>query len=249
MTTEQLLAPLQPDERALVPLFYDHFDEGMLREIAEADYGSMADECLTMLWPMLREGKRGQRNGILQEVLELTRWSEPSDKRGHWIRLFACVALVRMASDAPEYYHGERDSLAQLLSSALELGPSTARAAASLLAWRFLTSPGNSPDGAFLSFAILLLVAQFGPGDKVAPWLNELAQWVEVEEARAREENAWEEKYSDDWGRWLLGLAGTDQRAGIWRYFALHILARPARPHPAAAKESLQRLGELAAGI
>ena len=48
MTTEQLLAPLQPDERALVPLFYEHFDEGMLRELAEADYGYMADECLTI---------------------------------------------------------------------------------------------------------------------------------------------------------------------------------------------------------
>jgi hypothetical protein len=54
--TQQLLAPLHPDENALTPLFQANFDESMLREIAEADYGWMADECFELLQPMLQFG-------------------------------------------------------------------------------------------------------------------------------------------------------------------------------------------------
>ena len=56
MTPEQLIAPLNPDEHALVPLFHQHIDEGMLREIAEADYGWKADECYAGLIPAWRDG-------------------------------------------------------------------------------------------------------------------------------------------------------------------------------------------------
>jgi hypothetical protein len=37
LTTEQLLAPLSPDEGALAALFRANFDEDTLREIADAD--------------------------------------------------------------------------------------------------------------------------------------------------------------------------------------------------------------------
>ena len=37
--TDELLAPLHPNESALTPLLQAKIDEGMLREIAEADYG------------------------------------------------------------------------------------------------------------------------------------------------------------------------------------------------------------------
>src|SRR5690349_7708020 len=82
-----------------------------------------------------------------KEVLELVRWSEPQDAkwspgghgvRGHWMRLFACTALVRLAPSHPDWFDGECNTVAQLLSSAIELGRPIARATASLLAWAFL---------------------------------------------------------------------------------------------------------------
>ena len=51
-----LLAPLDPNENAITPLFQANIDEAMLREIAEADYGWKADECYAMLQPILKTG-------------------------------------------------------------------------------------------------------------------------------------------------------------------------------------------------
>jgi hypothetical protein len=74
------------------------------------------------------------------------RWSQPDDPqwspgghgpRGQWMRLFACTALVRLAPKCPEPFEGECETLARLISSAIELGQPVARAAAGLLALRF----------------------------------------------------------------------------------------------------------------
>ncbi len=258
MTTEELLAPLRPDECALVPLFQAHFDEGMLREIAEADYGWKADECFAILQPMLREGLRAPADSNLQEVLELIRWSEPADPahrpggqltRGHWMRLFACTALVRAAQNSPHSSPSECDTLAHLAASAIELGPAVARAAASVLAWRFVTYSGSESDSAFLSFAILLLAAHLDSREASGQWLNDLAAWVEDEEARVRKTQSKWPPYTDHWNMWLFGLTNYSQREAVWRSLALSILARPERPHPSVARERLQLLGELVAGI
>ncbi len=104
--TEQLLGPLQPDENALTPLFQANVDEFMLREITAADYDWMADECYALLQPILNAGLVAADDFNLREVLELIRRSKPDDpewgpggygQRGHWMRLFACTALVRFA--------------------------------------------------------------------------------------------------------------------------------------------------------
>ena len=75
--TDQLLAPLQPNERALTPLFQANFDEGMLREIAEADYGESANECYALLQPILKTGLVESYDSMLNEVLHLISFSEP----------------------------------------------------------------------------------------------------------------------------------------------------------------------------
>ena len=75
--TEQLLAPLQHNERALTPLFNANFDEGMLREIAEADYGESANECYALLQPILKTGLVESYDSMLNEVLHLISFSEP----------------------------------------------------------------------------------------------------------------------------------------------------------------------------
>jgi len=150
--TEQLLAPLHPDEGALTPLFQASFDDAMLREVAEADYGWKADECLALLQPMLKAGLVASDDFNLREVLELIRWSEPDDPewspggqgpRGHWMRLFACTALVRFAASQRDLFEGECTTLAQLISSAIGTGATggagcrkCARVALLGLSWR-----------------------------------------------------------------------------------------------------------------
>jgi hypothetical protein len=143
----------------------------------------------------------------------------------------------------------ESDTLAQFVASAKELGAPVARAAASVLAWRFLAYPGEDADGAFLSFAILLLAVYLEPGEDGGPWLTRLAAWVMDEESRARKAQGPPSSWQKNPERWLLGLTIHDQREQVWRALALQVLARPERPHPSDARQSLQLLGELVAGI
>jgi hypothetical protein len=209
----------------------------MLREIAAADYGWMADECYALLQPILKADLVACDDCSLQEVLELIRWSEPDDpawspggqgSRGHWMRLFACTALLRFAPKYKETYGSEYNTVAQLISSAIELGLPVARAAAGMLAWRFLAYPGHADeDPAFLAFAILLLAAHLERGEDRGQWLKELATWVEDEEARARIATSPWRSSLPNWDEWLLGLTPFNQREAVWRSLAHRILAQP----------------------
>jgi len=273
VTAEQLLAPLHPNENALTPLFQANVDEGMLREIAEADYGWKADECFALLQPVLNIGSVAIDDDNLTEVLNLIRWSEPQDPnwrpggqgaRGHWMRLFACNSLVRFAPKHRAFIGREIDTFVQLIGSAIDLGRPVAKAAASVLAWRFLNCPGDAEDPAFLAFGILLLAAHFERADACGLWLKQLADWVEEEEACARANlpvqrfqvkayfspkrppQAFAARSSEH--DWLLGLSVFNLRQATWRSLADRILAHPETPHPREADESLRLLGELVAG-
>ncbi len=155
------------------------------------------------------------------------------------MRLFACTALVRLAPKYLALFDTECDTVAQLISSAIELGQLVARAAAAMLAWRCLTFPGQEEDRPFLAFAILLLAAHLERGEDRGLWLKQLAAWVEGEESRARKETSEHE--------WLLGLTHFRQREDVWRSLARRILVCPESPHPREADEALRLLGELVA--
>jgi hypothetical protein len=98
------LAAFTPDPGPLIKIINQHVDDDMLCEIAAADYGSDFEQHLVLL-RIYRDG------GTLPvpllwhagEVLELIRWSQPDDptckpsgrgENGHWMRAFACVALL-----------------------------------------------------------------------------------------------------------------------------------------------------------
>jgi hypothetical protein len=157
--------------------------------------------------------------------------------------------MVRFAPTRRDLFEGECSTLAQLTSSAIELGKPVARAAVSVLAWRFLSYPGVDPDAAFLAFAILLLAAHLEREEDRGQWLKDLATWVEDEESRARSALAPWFSSLLCWDKWLTGLTVFDQREAVWRSLAHRILARPECPHSGAAREALQLLGELVAGI
>ncbi len=117
-----------------------------------------------------------------------------------------------------------------------------------MLAWRFLTYPGNDEDVAFLAFAILLLATHIEHREDRGQWLKEIAIWVEDQEVLARNGQSRYRSSFPHWDRWLLGLTHFDLREAVWRSLAHRTLLCPERPHPREACEELQLLGELVAG-
>ncbi len=248
LTTAELLTPLHPDQDALISLFQSEIDAAMRREIAEADYGNMADHCDALLGRILETGRVDSRDPHLREVLELSRWSEPDERgwspggegtRGHWMRLFSCTVLVRLGPIARKMLGGETDTLAQLVASAIALGRPVAQASVGLLAWRFLTYPGEDGYPPFLAFAILLLAAHLEWGADCGLWLRRMDEWVEEEESCARNGNSGPE--------WLMGLGGSSANEPLWRSLAVRVLVSPERPHPPEADEALRLVGALVA--
>jgi hypothetical protein len=256
--TEQLLAPLHPNEGALTPLLQANINDAMLREIAEADYGWKADECYALLQPVLKAGLLPSYDFNLCEVLELISFSQPDDpkwtpggrgQRGHWMRLFACTVLVRLGTRYPDPLGRLRETVLAMVSSAIELGRSVAPGCGSVLAWRFLARPGADTEAPpFLALAILLLAVQLESGEDFGEWLKELVRWVDDEESRARKARSGRRSSLPSWGAWLSGSTRLRDRAADWRSLAQRVLARPHSPHPSSAGEALRLLGERIAG-
>ena len=247
---KQLLAPLHPNERGLVPLFQDNIDGRMLRDIAEADYGEGEVECFFLLQAIWETGVVAASGYQLWNVLELASCAEPerfelepewAGPRGHWMRLFVCANLMGQASQ-----RSLDEWLVRFVSSAISLGEPVAQAAASLLAWRFLTYSGNRrEDPPLLAFAILLLAVNLERMQDRGPWLKQIAEWVEEEESRAREKFNYPAA-----SNWLLGLSHrgpNDMTDGPWRALAQHILAPPTALHPREVDEAFRRLASLIA--
>lgn len=252
--SEQLLAPLYPNEIALTPQLQANIDDAMLREIAEADYGWKADECYALLRPVLKEGLLPSYDFNLCEVLELISFSQPDDpnwkpggqgQRGHWMRLFACTVLVRLGPRYPDRFGRLRLTLLPMVSSAIELGRSVAQGCGGLLAWRFLGFPvDDTEDPPFLALAILLSAVHLESGEDCGQWLKELVRWVDDEESRARRARSGQGSSLPSWGARLSGSTRVHDRAADWRTLAQRILARPQLPHPVGVGEALRLLGE-----
>ncbi len=148
-----VLANLDPSDRPLLDLLFQHIDDSMLVEIAHADYG---DDVAIHL-EALQQIRSGSIPVPLQwhpaEVLCLTRWTEWDSlntpelisQRNHWMRLFVCTVLI-WASLEPEDYEyqnenwdytdGENSTIIQFIDSALNLGDHVSLAALKFLGWR-----------------------------------------------------------------------------------------------------------------
>lgn len=136
-----------PDADALLRRISDHVDTQMLREIAAADYGEEVEEHLEHLLGIRDRGSfEMPMSWHPQEVLELIRWSEPEDpswrpgapgERGHWMRAFACAALLRAAGEESNdpLRDGWNQTLIQLLESLRIVGTPLYGHATGFLAW------------------------------------------------------------------------------------------------------------------
>jgi hypothetical protein len=151
--SDDFLKRLDPTDKPLFALLFQHVDDAMLAEISRADFGYDADTHLETL--------RGIREGTIPvpmpwcpgKVLALTQWTEPDDStpkdmqigiRGHWIRLFACTVLIRASIELQNHeyktedwaYLDEDETIVQFLDSSLKLNSDISLAALQFLSWR-----------------------------------------------------------------------------------------------------------------
>lgn len=229
-------------------------DDGMLGEIAEADYGYLAAEHLAGL-RRIRDGRMVPRvlTELPLEVLELVRYSEPDDpawqpggrgERGHLMRLFCCAALLTAAGEpALDGYIEDEPTLRRLVPSAIALGDEAVAAMLPLLCWRASLPPTDATDRAFLAVSVVLLAAARFREEGDGALLRELGEWAIGWEARAR---ATVSVPSLTTGVWLLGLKGSADGDEAWRAMAWEVLIEPVVPHPA---EGAGVLGELGARL
>jgi hypothetical protein len=227
-----LLAPFDPERDELLRLLSRRIDDGMLREIAEADYGLDADAHEAALRRIRDQGEIP----FPMEVLQLTRWWEPDDpdydcgskgERGHRVRAFAAAALLRAGAEPAnaDFISGENETLAQLLASAAVLGPDVEEAALRFLAWRSIHFSDREHERPFFALALLLTagaVGWFRRGDGF--FLDQLIDWVHAEERQARDHTGG--LLPNHGGPWVLGLTVYNQRHDTWRALARRLLAQ-----------------------
>ena len=172
-----LLAGLRPSELVLRDWAAPLLDASMIDELAAQDYGDDVAQHREGILSLLTVDRLPERlPGHPSEVLELMRWSTPDDptwgsgskgRRGHLLRLFSCMVLVRIETRADP-----TDSLAVLVDSALALDPAAAQATLRFLAWCRLHEAGDwgsdAADRPFLTFALLLLCAASPSPDRDA---------------------------------------------------------------------------------
>lgn len=135
----KLLEGLEPSKYELLSKVSGLVNDNMLRKIAEADYGYKADECFQELLK-IRESKTtpGEIDFALQEVLELTRWSEPTNKEEHITRFYSSLLLIILYPNLKIHVNNENETLAVFIEDVLELGPSYYQPALQLISWRTL---------------------------------------------------------------------------------------------------------------
>jgi hypothetical protein len=116
-------AVANPD--ALLNAVRPHVTSAILKQIADADYGSDSEEHLMVL-KSIWDGATPPipLRWHPEEVCALTRWGTPKkdDRRGHIARLFACAILLRAALDGETEVMGLTDTMIVALESAAVLG-------------------------------------------------------------------------------------------------------------------------------
>lgn len=172
-------------------------DNVMLRQIAQADFGHLADEMFDLLRKIRdRDEWTVPIHRQLIEVLQLTRWCDPDrpekppfdpgpmGTEGHLTRLWACVAILR-AADVPEasYRHDNYGStIAQALVSARHFDREINVALAQYLAWR-LSQPEPCDQHLQNILGMLVLVLRLVPEQQREPLVEVLIGWLEMIDA------------------------------------------------------------------
>lgn len=254
-----LFASFRPNADELLRRVSHHVDNALLDVIATADYrGRDAEEHLAHLRQIRDQGLFAvPMRWCPREVLELIRWSQPEDpswkpglpgEPGHWMRAFACAALLKAAADAgnEELRGGWNQTLIQLIGSLRAVAPELYEPAAAFLAW--LISQVEAVDGieelGFLLVGLLWLALHLPiplPEDVVVA----LCERITAEAQRAYEEDCGPKPE-----RWLLGTTYYDGQHEDWERLGQMLTAMDLGSRSPAVREWVRLIGsELAQGL
>jgi hypothetical protein len=220
-----LTAPrlFEPHAGLILQRLAAHIDEGMLWDIAKADYGQQAKEHHAVLRRMRDEGFVPPSEWVPQEVLELVRWSQPDERgwmpggqgaRGHWMRAFCCASLLRMAGERNiDAHFGFGETLAGLIASLAALDTDLWAETGALLTWfieRLATARGRE-DEPFVGVGLLYCAAHIATVEDAS--IVMLCRWIIARE----EEEAYGPMGAANDDGWLCRVTGHNQRRAIWK--------------------------------
>ena len=254
-----LFQTFRPEPDELLRRIAQHIDDGMLEEIAAADYGYDIEEYFLPLRKIRDEGVvPSPMRWHPQEVLELVRWSEPDDpnwkpgsprERGHWMRAFCCAVLLRAGGDPEnlDLHDGWNSALIQLVDSLLVVGGKFNRTAAAFLAWlitKFVTDPEIEELG-FFGVGLLWFGLNLGP-DTSDEVIISLSEWiVSREQQEADDHGLHTSRYTY---QWLLGTTFFDQRHSAWKSLGRRLMAFNVDDRSPAARDWVRLIGSQLAG-
>jgi hypothetical protein len=183
-----LFEQLQPDELALRDWVRTHMNASIVRDIAEHDYGMHAEDYQYAIEELMAARRLpAALDWMPGEVISLASYSPVPDRnpapgsdgwRAHVKRLFCCLLLTATGHGA-----NPAEPVAELVDSALELGPEPTALAVRFLAWCRLNEPGDwrfeEESRPFLTLGMLLLS---GDPRLRAAFMDEVRALVPVEQ-------------------------------------------------------------------
>jgi hypothetical protein len=254
------------DRDILLRRISERIDDGMLNEIAAADYGRDIQLHLPLLQRIRDHGEIPVPLAWEpREVLELIRWSEPDDltwgpgghgERGQWMRAFACAALIRIEFDPANFSDradGQNQTLAGLLVSIRTLDSDLAEAAPAFVAWGLevqtdaaLADRWHPDDLAFFGVALLWTIERSRTIVADAAVI-ELCQWISACEAAANA--AVHKGYGLPLGSWLLSTTHFNLRHAAWRTIGADLAAAEFPGNSCQARDWVRLIGAQIAGV
>lgn len=213
-----LTREFSPSKYGLLRQLIGQVDNECINKIARCDYGYLELENTEALRQIVRSGEEPvPLNWPPREVLELTRWSQPTKtdllspqslKAFHVRRAFACCLLLIAGPQLlrDEMVVSDESTSLQLLDSVKHLGQKFETLTAELLCWRLQQEILDSfvdEANTFLGVGLLHLAARLLPhvsDDKSEAALN----WILSVEQYYFDCKDWPHTYGD----WLLSRAG-----------------------------------------
>jgi hypothetical protein len=211
---QSLLALLEPNIENLLSDMSKHISDDMLAKIASADYGQDQEQHLAPLRHLRDTGTFVEPMYWYPcEVLELVRHSPEGsiDIQGHWIRAFACAALLRANEDPWNYSCSSATyNLILLIKSIqvlpIDFTPQALRMLAYMMSRFDLEGPDEQVIYCGVGLLWLALHLEIPPPDEN---LIEPSAWIVRREAEIHKTRR------GAFDRWLLGI-GNDPPPSLW---------------------------------
>jgi hypothetical protein len=253
---QAFLTSLEPDGDQLLAEISKHITDDMLEEIASADYGQDQNQHLGKLRRLRDTGTFVEpMHWYPCEVLELIRNSEPEDPswrpgslgvRGHWMRAFACTALLR-ALGPPWEYKADAAlpsyTLIQLIYSLGALPVDLTSPALRMLAWPMLQSDLEGKDEQVIFYGVgLLWLALHRNPPPPDRGLAALSEWI------VRRESELSQQLPGGFDRWLLGILGNSPPPSPWETLGSDLRSLDLSSHQRQLQEWVKLIGNELAG-